>query len=149
MASARRSTSLSGTSDTLVWTRKWLVTANFDCGQLLPCTFISSRSKKKRRRLKEDLRNRFEHSQHWSDGVWKSKMAGGGGNKKRFQYCTDPSGQEILYLRALHGHCGRNFIDSPLKIDSKRFLPAHLSCRMCKQFTLHHEFRIDTGRTKF
>ena len=42
-------------------------------------------------RLKDDLRNKFEHSQHWSDDVWKSMMAGGGGNKKRFQYCTDPS----------------------------------------------------------
>ena len=37
-----------------------------------------------------------------------SKMAGGGGNKKRFQYCTDSSGQEILCLRALQGHSGRN-----------------------------------------
>ena len=32
-------------------------------------------------------------------------------NKKKFQYCTDPSGQEILYLRALQGHSGRNPID--------------------------------------
>ena len=40
-------------------------------------------------RLKDDLRNKFEHSQYWSDDMWKSKMAGGGGNKKRFQYCTD------------------------------------------------------------
>ena len=32
--------------------------------------------------------------------MWKSKMAGGGGNKKIFQHCTDPSGQEILCLRA-------------------------------------------------
>ena len=38
------------------------------------------------------LWNKFEHSQHWSDDMWKSKMAGGGGNKKRFQYCTDPPG---------------------------------------------------------
>ena len=53
----------------------------------------------------------FEHSQHWSDEMWKSKMAGGGCNKKRFQYCTDLSGQEILYLRALQGHSGRNPID--------------------------------------
>ena len=44
-------------------------------------------------RLKDDLRNRFEHSQYWSDDVWKNKMAGGGGNKKIFQYSTDPSGQ--------------------------------------------------------
>ena len=28
-------------------------------------------------RLKDDLRNEFEHSQHWSDEMWKSKMAGG------------------------------------------------------------------------
>ena len=52
-------------------------------------------------RLEDDLRNKFEHSQYWSDDVLKSKMAGGGGNKKRFKYCTDPSGQEILYLREL------------------------------------------------
>ena len=41
-------------------------------------------------------------------------MAKGGGNKKRFQYCTDPSG-EILYLRALQGHSGRNLIDPSLQ----------------------------------
>ena len=59
-------------------------------------------------RLKDNLRNKFEYSQYWSDDVWKSKMAGGGGNKKIFQYCTDSSGPEILYLRALQGHSGRN-----------------------------------------
>ena len=46
---------------------------------------------------------------------WKSSMARGGGNKKRFQYCTDPSGQEILYPRALQGHSGRNLIDPSLQ----------------------------------
>ena len=51
-------------------------------------------------RLKDDLRNHFVRSQHWSDEKWKSTMAKGGGNKKRFQFCTDPSGQEILYLLA-------------------------------------------------
>ena len=62
-------------------------------------------------RLKDDLRNEFENSQHWSDEMWKSRMAGSGGNKKRCQYCTDSSGQEFLYLRALQGHSGRNLID--------------------------------------
>ena len=38
----------------------------------------------------------------------------GGGNKKRFQYCTDPSGA-ILYLRALQGHSGSNLIDPTLQ----------------------------------
>ena len=66
-------------------------------------------------RLKDDLRTKFEHSQHRSDDMWKSKMAGGGGNKKRLQYCTDPSGREILYLRALQGHSGRNPIDPTLQ----------------------------------
>ena len=42
-------------------------------------------------------------------------MAKGGGNKKRFQYCTDPSGQEILDFRALQGHPGRNLIDPSLQ----------------------------------
>ena len=42
-------------------------------------------------------------------------MAGGGGNKQIFQSCTDPSGQEILYLRALQGHSGRNPIDPSLQ----------------------------------
>ena len=65
-------------------------------------------------RLKEDLRNEFENSQHWSDEMWKSKTAGGGGYKKRFQYCTDPSGQEILHLRAFQGRSGRNAIDPSL-----------------------------------
>ena len=66
-------------------------------------------------RQKDDLPNKFEHSQYWSDDVWKSKMAGGGGNKKKVQYCTDPLGQEILYLRALQGHSGRNPIDPTLQ----------------------------------
>ena len=66
-------------------------------------------------RLKDDLQNKFEYSQNWSDDVWKSKMARGGGNNNIFQYCTDPSRQEILYLRALEGHSGRNPIDPTLQ----------------------------------
>ena len=41
-------------------------------------------------------------------------MARGGGNKKKFQYCTDPS-EETLYLRALQGHSGRNLIEPSLQ----------------------------------
>ena len=66
-------------------------------------------------RTKDYLQNPFVHSRYWSDEMWMSTMAGGGGNKKRFQYCTDPSGQEILYLRALQGHSGRNLIDPTLQ----------------------------------
>ena len=66
-------------------------------------------------RTKEYLRNDLVRSQHWSDEKWKSTMARGGGNKKRFQYCTDPSGQEILDLRAIQGRSGRNPIDPTLQ----------------------------------
>ena len=66
-------------------------------------------------RLKDNLRHEFENSRHWSDEMWKSRMAGGGGSNKRFQYCTDPSGREVLYLRALQGHSGRNLIDPSLQ----------------------------------
>ena len=45
---------------------------------------------------------------------WKNSMAGGGGNKKRYQYCTDSSGA-FVYLRALQGHSGCNLIDPTLQ----------------------------------
>ena len=60
-------------------------------------------------RIKDDLQKHFQHCHHWSDDKWKKTMAGGGGNKKRYQYCTVSSGT-ILYLRALQGHSGRNLI---------------------------------------
>ena len=66
-------------------------------------------------RIKDYLRNDFENSQHWSDVTWKSKMQGGGGHKRRFQYCADSPGLQILDLRALQGHSGRNPIDPSLQ----------------------------------
>ena len=77
---------------------------------------------------------------------------GGGGNKKIFQYCTDSSGQEILYLRAFQGHSGRNLIDPTLHdnvLIPDNFFEYILSYWMCNQFTPYHEFRIDTGRPAF
>ena len=41
-------------------------------------------------------------------------MAGGGGDKIRFQYCIDASGT-FVYFRALQGHSGRNLIESSLQ----------------------------------
>ena len=58
--------------------------------------------------------NQFVHSRHWSDEKWTNIMARGGGNKEIFQYCTDSSG-EILYLRALQSHSGRNLKDPSLQ----------------------------------
>ena len=65
-------------------------------------------------RIKDHLQNHFLYCHHWSDEKWKSSMAGAGGHKKIFQYCTDSSGT-TLYLRALQGHSGRNIIDPALQ----------------------------------
>ena len=65
------------------------------------------------RRIKDHLQKHFLYCHHWSDDKWKKSMAGGG-NKKRYQYCTDSSGA-ILYLRALQGHSGRSPIDPTLQ----------------------------------
>ena len=103
-------------------------------------------------RLQDYLRNDFVHSQHWSDEMWKSRMAGGGAHKKRFQYCTDPSKQEIIYLRARQGHSGRNLIDPSLQdnvLITNNFFEYIYRIGCAIKFTLRHEFRFDTGRTTF
>ena len=93
-------------------------------------------------RIKEYLRNDLERSQHWSDENRKSTMAKGGGNKKRFQYCTGPSGQEILYLLALQGHSGRNLVDPSLQdniLIPRDFFEYiyHIGCAI--NFTFYHQ----------
>ena len=44
-------------------------------------------------RIKENLQKHYLHCHHWSDDKWKKTMARGGGNKKRYQYCADSSGE--------------------------------------------------------
>ena len=61
-------------------------------------------------RIKDIFQKHSPYCPHWSDSKWKACLAGGGGNKKRYQYCTDSSGT-IVYLRALQGHSGGNLID--------------------------------------
>ena len=103
-------------------------------------------------RLKNYLRNEFENSQHWSDEMWKSKMAGGGGNKEK---------NSILYWlvrtrNSLSPSSSRSFrtqshwsFTTGQCVNSGHFLRVYLSYWMCSQFTLHHKFRIGNGRTKF
>ena len=57
-------------------------------------------------RIKDNLQNQFPYCPHC--------MAGGGRNKKRYQYCNNVSGI-IVYLRAFQGHSGRNLIDPSLQ----------------------------------
>ena len=94
-------------------------------------------------RIKDHLQDHFVFCHHWSDEKWKSSMAGGG-HKKRCQYCVGSSASElykvsqdaiILILHFRKCSC------------SGRFLQVNLSW-VCNQFTFHHQFRIDTWRSK-
>ena len=65
-------------------------------------------------RIKQNLQSQFTQTPHWSDDGWKACLAAGGGEKRRFQYCSDDSGI-IVSFRALQGHSGRNLIDPSLQ----------------------------------
>ena len=67
------------------------------------------------RRLKLEFKSHFPNSIHWSIRSWKSHLERGGGHKKIFQYCTDSTDREILYLRAIQGHSGGNPVDQFLQ----------------------------------
>ena len=78
-------------------------------------------------------------------------MAGGGGNNKIFQYCTN----FVKTRNSLPPSSSRSFrtqshwsFTAGQCIDSEQFLRVHLSYWMCSQFTFHHKFRIDSWRTK-
>ena len=65
-------------------------------------------------RSKENLQKYFPYCPHWSDSKWKKSVAEGGGNKTRYQYCTDSSGT-LVKIRALQGHSGCNPTDLTLQ----------------------------------
>ena len=65
-------------------------------------------------RIQENLQSRFSQVPDWSDNRWKACLAAGGGAKRIYQFCTNDSGI-IVYLRALQGHSGLNFIDLSLQ----------------------------------
>ena len=50
--------------------------------------------------------------------------------------------------RSFRAQSCRSFITRQC-LDSRRFLQVHLSRWMCNQFTFHHQFRIETGKSKF
>ena len=47
-------------------------------------------------RIKFHLQNQFSQIQHWSDDRWKACLAAGGGSKRRYQYCSDDSGSNLI-----------------------------------------------------
>ena len=72
--------------------------------------------------------------------------------RKRYQYCTDPSGQEILYVRALQGNSGCSLSD-PSSQDNV-IIPDgffkyinHVGCAINLRSIMNSG--LITGRTKF
>ena len=99
-------------------------------------------------RIKDNLQKYFLHCPHWSDEKWKKMHGQRSRKQEKIPVLSDTSGA-ILYLRALQGHSGPSLIDPTLQDHvtiPDGFLQVHLSCRMCNQFTFHHQFGIDTGR---
>ena len=59
------------------------------------------------------------------------------------QFCTSELSKVIQDAISLTLHY------KTMSLFRDNFFQVHLSCRMCNQFTFHHQFKIDTGRTKF
>ena len=58
----------------------------------------------------------FDGASQWPLEEWISKLAKGGGAKKRFQCCVNPnSSSQFQYLRAVQGHSGESAIDPALQ----------------------------------
>ena len=54
----------------------------------------------------------FTSCSRWSIRTWLSFLQRGGGIKKRFPYCVDPSSLEtLLFFRAIQGHSGGEHIN--------------------------------------
>ena len=64
--------------------------------------------------VKENLESQFPQSSHWPDARWRACLEAGGGERRRFQYCTDAS-RTIVYFRVLEGHLGRILNDLSLQ----------------------------------
>ena len=57
--------------------------------------------------LASTFRSEFTSSSRWSIRTWLSFLQRGGGIKKRFPYCVDPSSPEtLLYFEEIHGRSG-------------------------------------------
>ena len=66
--------------------------------------------------IEERRKKKFDDASQWLLEDWISKLAKGGGAKKRFQYCVNPnSPNQFLYLRAIQGHSGESAIDPALQ----------------------------------
>ena len=65
--------------------------------------------------LAELFKSRCAGTSQWSTVAWTTFLAKGGGPKKRFQHCLNPtSPKHFLYFRAIQGHSGGTLVDPAL-----------------------------------
>ena len=70
--------------------------------------------------IEECRKEKFDDASQWLLEDWISKLAKGGGAKKRFQCCVNPnSSNQFLKLRAIQGHSGKSAVDPALQ-DKKK-----------------------------
>ena len=66
--------------------------------------------------IEECKKQKFDDASQWLTEDWISKLAYGGGAKKRFQCCLNPNcSNQFLYLRAIQGHSGESAIDPAMQ----------------------------------
>ena len=66
--------------------------------------------------LRIKIKAKFDGTSQRSINDWITRLAKGGGPKKRFQYCLNPnSSKHFLYFRTIQGHSGGNLIDHHCK----------------------------------
>ena len=66
--------------------------------------------------IEECRKKKFNDASQWSFENWISKLANGGGEKKRFQYCLNSnSSDQFLYLQIIQGHSGECVIFPALR----------------------------------
>ena len=87
-------------------------------------------------KIKDNLQEHFLYCHHWSDDQWKNPWQDDEETRKDFS---------IVLIHQEQSCTSQDNVVIP----SDFFLQVHLPRRMCNQFTLHHQFRIDTGRSKF
>ena len=60
--------------------------------------------------------SKFDGSSQWPVEAWITRLAEGGGPKKRFHCCSNPnSSKHFLYFRAIQGHSRGNLVDPALQ----------------------------------
>ena len=105
-------------------------------------------------RIKENLQKHFLYCHHWSDDNWKKSMARGGGNKKRYQCCTDSSIRSNSciseLLKAIQDAVSLILLYKTMSVIPRRLLPViFIMSDVQSIYIPYHQFGIDTGRSKF